>query len=107
MEVYVNIFANLDEKQRDYQGIKEIAKAYTLLAKEQQAMILEEDQQHNLSLEALKQKQNVLEQKESSYEIAVEQEKLALISKQLEVETEQQTILQEKLQTKRSLTITL
>lgn len=97
VEVYVNIFANLDEKQRDYQGIKEIAKAYTLLAKEQQAMILEENQQHNLSLEALKQKQNVLEQKESSYEIAVEQEKLALISKQLEVETEQQTILQEKL----------
>lgn len=94
---YVEIFAGLDQKRREYQGWKGIAKAHYTLAKKEQQVTAEEYEQVIGSLEDWNEKQKLLEQKEASYEIAVEKEKLDQVLKQLTVERNKQADLQDKL----------
>ncbi|WP_428911567.1 hypothetical protein [Niallia sp. Krafla_26] len=97
VERYVDVFSSLHEKQQDYQKMKEEAKAYTLLAKEKQDLISKENQDLLLTIEVLKDRQIMLQQKEASYEIAVEKEKLAYVLKDLHYESEKQSDFSEKL----------
>ena len=97
VEGYVKTFAVLDEKYREYQEMKGNGKTYFHQAKKQQKQVDEEHQQLMESIDALGEKQKKLEQKESSFEIAVEKERLNQVSKYLMEEIKKQSEVQEKL----------
>ncbi|MFZ3587703.1 hypothetical protein ACOI1C_00200 [Bacillus sp. DJP31] len=96
VETYVKAYEGLHEKRQSYLEAKGVAKSYAILAQQQQKAALLDLDEHTKSLTSWEEKNKQLSHKEASYEVAIEHEKLQVVSSELTDEWEKRDRLQTK-----------